>query len=127
MKRLAVKSKNDLRGVRHARVRSRIRGTAARPRLSVFRGLKAVTVQLVDDAAGRTLCFVKSNALKKVETDAKSPFSGKEAAAYAAGLALAEKAKALGIAGAVFDRGGYRYHGRVAAVAAGARAGGLAL
>lgn len=127
MRRLAVKSKNDLRSVRHTRVRSRIRGTAERPRLSVFRGLKAVTVQLVDDAAGRTLCFVKSSDLKKVKAGAKDPFSGKAAAAYAAGLALAEKAKALGITRAVFDRGGYHYHGRVAAVAAGARTGGLAL
>lgn len=125
MKRLSTKSNNDIRQVRHARVRSRLSGTAATPRMSVFRGLKSVTAQLIDDTAGKTLCFVKSDSLKKVK-----PAEGqttKVAAAYAVGLALAEKAKVLGITKAVFDRGGYSYHGRVAAVAEGARAGGLAL
>ncbi|MBI5729411.1 MAG: 50S ribosomal protein L18 [Candidatus Magasanikbacteria bacterium] len=122
---MATKSNNDIRQVRHARVRSRLRGTASTPRLSVFRGLKAVTAQLVDDTAGKTLCFVKSSDLKKIKSSEGQ--TGKVAAAYATGLALAEKAKALGITKAVFDRGGYSYHGRVAAVAEGARAGGLAL
>lgn len=125
MKRLAIKSKNDVRNVRHIRTRSHLSGTAVVPRLSVFRGLKAITAQLIDDAAGKTLCFVKSSTLGKVgKVEGKTT---KVSAAYAAGLALAEKAKALGITKAVFDRGGYRYHGRVAAVAEGARAGGLVL
>ena len=123
MKRLDIKSKNDVRVVRHTRVRSRLSGTASIPRLSVFRGLKSITAQLIDDSAGKTLCFVKSNTLKKIEkVEGKT---AKVAAGYATGLALAEKAKALGVTKVVFDRGGYSYHGRVAAVAEGARAGGL--
>lgn len=129
MKRLATKSKNDVRQVRHARVRSHLSGTATVPRLSVFRALRTITVQLVDDTAGKTLCFVKSSDVKQAKTENKNApaQSAKVAVAYATGLALAEKAKTLGITKAVFDRGGYRYHGRVAAVAEGARAGGLAL
>src|SRR3989338_5513276 len=107
MKRLSTKSNNDIRQVRHTRVRSHLSGTAATPRLSVFRGLKSITAQLIDDMAGKTLCFVKSKDLKKVK-----PVEGqttKVAAAYAVGVALAEKAKALGITKVVFDRGGYSY------------------
>lgn len=123
MKRLSTKSNNDVRQVRHARVRSHLLGSATTPRLSVFRGLKSVTVQLIDDSSGKTLCFVKSSDLKKVV--AEKGQTTKVAAAYATGALLAEQAKAKGITKAIFDRGGYRYHGRVAAVAEGARAGGL--
>lgn len=81
-----------------------------------------MTVQLIDDNTGKTLAFAKSSDLKAPKVEGKT---SKVAAAFAVGKVLAEKAKALGITKAVFDRGGYRYHGRVEAVAAGAREGGL--
>ena len=105
---------------RRRRVRAKVRGTATRPRLSVFRSNRGIAAQLVDDDAGRTLAAV-------VWTE--DPLKGlapMEQAAKAGGL-LAERAKAAGLERAVFDRGGYRYHGRVKALAEGAREGGLAL
>jgi len=122
MKRVLHKTKNNLRRIRHLRVRALIKGTAERPRLSVFRGLRRVVLQLIDDGAGRTLCAVSGSEIKKAKVEGKG---GKVAAAYLAGQLLAEKAKKLGISQAVFDRGGYKYHGRVAAAADGARANGL--
>jgi large subunit ribosomal protein L18 len=122
MKRLATITKNALRQIRHKRVRARLVGSATTPRLSVFRSLRSVTAQLIDDASGKTLVFVKSADLKDAKVEGKT---AKVGAAYAVGQALAEKAKAKGITTVVFDRGGYRFHGRVAAVAEGARAGGL--
>ena len=122
MKRLAKVNKSNLRAVRHNRVRSRMIGTKETPRLSVFRSLRSMTAQLVDDTAGKTIAFAKSSDLKSVNVEGKT---AKVAAAYAVGKALAEKAKGLGISKVVFDRGGYRYHGRVEAVAQGAREGGL--
>jgi len=122
MKRLLNKTKNNLRQVRHARVRARVKGTKDVPRLSVFRGLRSLVTQLIDDANGKTLCAVKSSEVKAGKVDGKT---GKVAEAYLVGKKLAEKAVAAGISNIVFDRGGYRYHGRVAAVAEGAREGGL--
>lgn len=122
MKRTVNTTKNSLRQVRHARVRARVIGTKETPRLSVFRSLRSVTAQLIDDAAGKTLAFVKSSDLKDVAVEGKS---AKVAAAYAVGKTIAEKAKTLGISKIVFDRAGYRYHGRVEAIAEGAREGGL--
>lgn len=122
MRRLTEKTKNALRQIRHRRVRARVRGTAEAPRLSVFRGLRSLIVQLVDDEAGKTLCAVHSREIKNAAAGERK---GKVAAAYSIGKALAEKAKGKGIAKVVFDRGGYRYHGRVQAVAEGARDGGL--
>ncbi len=122
MKRLLNKSKNNLRQVRHARVRATVKGTKETPRLSVFRGLRSLVTQLIDDTSGKTLCAVKSAEIKEAKVEGKE---GKVALAYLVGQKLAEKAAALGIKAVVFDRGGYRYHGRVAAVAEGARAGGL--
>lgn len=122
MKRTVKETKNSLRQVRHDRVRARLFGTKEAPRLSVFRSLRSMTVQLIDDSSGKTLAFVKSSDLKAPKVEGKTTKVG---AAYAVGKALAEKAKALGITKAIFDRGGYRYHGRVEAVAAGAREGGL--
>lgn len=122
MKRLLNKSKNNLRQVRHARVRATVKGTKETPRLSVFRGLRSLVTQLIDDTSGKTLCAVKSAEVKETKVEGKT---GKVALAYLVGQKLAEKAAALGIKSVVFDRGGYRYHGRVAAVAEGARAGGL--
>ncbi len=122
MKRLATVTKNNLRQVRHSRIRATLVGSAQAPRLSVFRSLRTVTAQLIDDASGKTLAAVSSADMKEVKVEGKT---GKVAQAYAVGKALAEKAKAKGITAAVFDRGGYRYHGRVQAVAEGAREGGL--
>ncbi|MEK7212831.1 MAG: 50S ribosomal protein L18 [Patescibacteria group bacterium] len=117
MKRIFHKTKNALRQVRHRRVRAKISGTAQAPRLSVFRGLRSITAQLIDDVKGATLCQVRSAEVKAEK--------GKTNVAFAAGKLLAEKAIAKKITKVVFDRGGYRYHGRVKALADGARAGGL--
>ena len=122
MKRLFQKNKTNLRQVRHARVRAKMVGTAQSPRLSVFRGLKNMEVQLVNDEQGKTLCAVNTSMLK---ADVSSERSTKANLGYEAGKEIAAKAKALGIETVVFDRGGYRYHGRVKAVADGARDGGL--
>ncbi|MEE8571944.1 MAG: 50S ribosomal protein L18 [Gemmatimonadota bacterium] len=111
------------RATRHKRVLKKIRGTADRPRLVVFRSLKNIEGQLVDDDRGATLVGVSTLAIDG--NDEVEELSGKMAASYAAGMTLAEKAKARGIKSIVFDRGGYRFHGRVKAFAEGARAGGL--
>lgn len=111
------------RATRHKRVLKKVRGTADRPRLVVFRSLKNIEGQLVDDDCGATLAGISTLA---IDTTAEvEDLSGKVAASYVAGKALAEKAKADGIETIVFDRGGYRYQGRVKAFADGARAGGL--
>lgn len=100
-----------------------MRGTADRPRLVVYRSLKHIEGQLVDDDRGATLVGISTLA---IEPGAEvEDMTGKVAASYTAGKALAERAKAEGIETVVFDRGGYRYHGRVKAFADGARAGGL--
>lgn len=122
MKRLINKTKNNLRQIRHSRVRARVNGTKDIPRLSVFRGLRSLVVQLIDDVNRKTLCFVKSSEVKGEKVEGKT---GKVAEAYLVGKKIAEKASTKGINSVVFDRGGYRYHGRVAAVAEGARDGGL--
>lgn len=122
MRRLFKKTKSSLRQVRHKRVRARIKGTAESPRLSVFRGLRGMTAQLIDDSKGATLCYVSS---KEVATEKVEGKSVKIGQGYLLGKLLAEKAKKAGITKAVFDRGGYKYHGRVAALSEGAREGGL--
>ena len=104
---------------RRKRIRAKISGTAACPRLSVFRSSKHIYAQLIDDVAGKTLCSA-SRMEKSFEG-----FGGNAEAAKKVGLALADKAKAAGIVDVVFDRSGYVYHGRVAALAEGAREGGL--
>jgi large subunit ribosomal protein L18 len=103
---------------RRRRVRAKITGTAERPRISVFRSNRGIFVQLVDDVAGRTLA-----AVNWTEDDLKTLPRMEQA--KRAGELLAERAKAAGVESAVFDRGGYRYHGRVRALAEGAREGGL--
>lgn len=120
MKRLT--RKKDLRQVRHARVRATVAGTALRPRLSVFRSRTGMVAQLIDDNAGKTLCYADSRELKAEKVEGRTT---KVSAGYLVGKKLAEKAKEKNITAVVFDRGGYRYHGRVAALAEGARAGGL--
>jgi large subunit ribosomal protein L18 len=111
----------DRRKRRHFRVRRVIEGTAERPRLVVFRSLKHIYAQLVDDAQGRVLIGIADRS----DGVAPQPESGKVGKGFAVGMALAEKAKARGITRVVFDRAGYAYHGRVKAVAEGARKGGL--
>lgn len=110
---------NKSRIRRHKRVRGKISGTAACPRLNVFRSNANIYAQLIDDVAGVTLCAASSTE-KSFEG-----FGGNAEAAKKVGLMIAEKAKAAGITDVVFDRGGYVYHGRVAALAEGAREGGL--
>jgi large subunit ribosomal protein L18 len=114
------KTGTELRRRRHLRVRKRVVGTAERPRLVVFRSLKHIYAHLVDDTQGKVLMGLadRSDAVQKTD-------GGKVAKGFAVGLALAEKAKQAGITRVVFDRAGYAYHGRVKAVAEGARKGGL--
>jgi len=107
---------------RHQRVRKKVRGTTARPRLSVFRSSRHVYAQLIDDVSGHTLA-----AASTMESGARGGATGTVDAAKSVGQRLGERAQAAGITSVVFDRGGFRYHGRVAAVADGARAAGLAL
>ncbi len=110
-------SKESRRNKIRARIRSRVTGTAQKPRLSVFRSNKFIYAQLIDDVNGKTLVSTSSRALtEKVAKVDSSVLVGKS---------LAEKAIAAGITEVVFDRGGYLYHGRVKALAEGAREGGL--
>jgi len=118
------KSRRLQRARRHQRIRKKVYGTAERPRLVVFRSLKNVEGQLVDDDLGRTLVGVGtlSSELRSFEAEGKNR---KVEHAFAAGKMLAERALEQGIESVVFDRGGYQYHGRVKAFAEGAREGGL--
>ena len=108
--------------MRHARVRGRVQGTEVMPRLSVFRSLKQIYAQLINDESGKTLVSVSSRGLKASK---ESGLTGKTGLAYETGVALAKEAIKKGVEKVCFDRGGYKYHGRVKAVADGARAGGL--
>jgi large subunit ribosomal protein L18 len=104
---------------RRRRVRAKVRGSAERPRISVFRSNRGIFAQLIDDDTGRTLA-----AVNWIEPELRK-LKGADQARRAGGL-LAERARAAGVDHAVFDRGGYQYHGRVRALAEGARGGGLA-
>ncbi|WP_053206301.1 50S ribosomal protein L18 [Jiangella muralis] len=114
--------KRAARDRRHLRVRKKVTGSAERPRLVVSRSLRHMVVQVVDDATGRTLASATS-----METDLRSLDGDKTAKARRVGELIADRAKAAGVEAVVFDRGGNQYHGRVAAVAEGAREGGLKL
>ena len=116
---IKMKDKNKARIKRHYRVRKNISGTAERPRLNVFRSLNHIYAQVIDDTKGVTL--VAASSLDK----GFEGYGGNVEGAKAVGKAVAEKALAAGIKSVVFDRGGYVYHGRVAALAEGAREGGL--
>ena len=116
---MTIVTKPQARLKRRRRVRAKVTGTAERPRISVFRSNRGISAQLVDDRTGRTLA-----AVTWTEADLRS--LGRMEQAAKAGQALAERAQKAGIERAVFDRGGYRYHGRVKALAEGAREGGLA-
>ena len=116
---MTVVTKDQRRLRRRRRVRARVSGTAERPRLSVFRSNKGIFAQLIDDTEGKTLAavnWIEPELRKLTATDQ----------AKKAGELLADRAKAAGVETCVFDRGGYQYHGRVKALAEGAREGGLA-
>jgi large subunit ribosomal protein L18 len=115
---MSITTPEQRRLKRRRRVRAKVRGTAERPRISVFRSNRGIAAQLVDDVAGKTIAAVQWTEpelrdLKKAEQSTK------------AGELLAQRAKAAGVESAVFDRGGYQYHGRVKAFAEGVREGGL--
>ena len=114
---MTVLTKPERRLTRRRRVRAKVVGTAERPRISVFRSNRGISVQLVDDLGGRTLAAVPWTEFRG---------AAKMEQAAQVGAALAERAKALGVERAVFDRGGYQYHGRVRALAEAAREAGLA-
>jgi len=115
-----VKTDTERRARRHLRVRKRVQGTAGRPRLVVFRSAKHIYAQLVDDDQGRTLVGASD---RSEGVAVEGP--GKVAKSFALGRLIAARAKERGVTRVVFDRGGYLYHGRVKAVADGARKGGL--
>jgi large subunit ribosomal protein L18 len=117
-----AKGKSAARGRRHLRLRKKLGGTSLRPRLVVSRSSRHVFVQVVDDTAGRTVASAST-----MEADLRSFDGDKTAKARKVGELVAERAKSAGIDSVVFDRGGNRYHGRIAAIADGAREGGLAL
>src|SRR5690349_24593626 len=114
------KSKSAARGRRHLRVRKKVNGTALRPRLVVSRSTRHVFVQIVDDTVGKTLASAST-----MEADLRSFEGDKSAKARKVGELIAERAKTAGVEGVVFDRAGNKYHGRIAALADGAREGGL--
>lgn len=119
----STKAKQQARARRHYRVRKKVIGTAERPRLAVFRSNKHIVAQVIDDGTGRTIA-----AASTVEKDVRDAGgTGNVQAATAVGRLVAERAKAAGVASVVFDRGGFLYHGRVAAVADAARGAGLEL
>ncbi len=109
------RTKEQTRKRLHMRIRNKISGTSERPRLSVYRSSKAIYCQVIDDQKGHTLAAASSQGVKGTKTEQ----------AAAVGKLIAERAKATGVETVVFDRGGYRYHGRVRSLAEGAREGGL--
>ena len=117
---MAQKPKQEVRRAIHSRIRKRVKGTAARPRLAVFRSLNHIYAQVIDDEQGVTLCSASS-----VEKSAGLGNGGNLDAAKSIGKLLAERAKEKGINQVVFDRGGYIYHGRVKSLAEAAREAGL--
>ncbi len=114
-------SKDEMRQRVHVRIRRKLRGTAERPRLAVYRSLTNIYVQVIDDSKGATVVAASSNE----KGDTKMKTGGNLAAAKDVGKLVAERAKAKGISQVVFDRGGYLYHGRIKALADAAREAGL--
>lgn len=115
---MSVKSRTEMRVSRHARIRKKVSGTAELPRLAVFRSSKHISAQLIDDVAGHTLVSASSQ-------ESALGASDNSEGAKKVGAALAERAKSAGISAAVFDRGGFRYHGTIAALATAVRDGGV--
>jgi large subunit ribosomal protein L18 len=119
---MSTTTRHEIRKRLHTRIRKKVRGTPQRPRLTVFRSQGHIYAQVVDDDAGRTLCAASS--LDK-DLRARSPKGGNLAAAKEVGSLIATRAKDKGISAVVFDRGGFRYHGRIKALADAAREAGL--
>jgi len=117
---MAVKDRSAVRQAVHRRIRRKVRGTAERPRLAIYRSLNHIYAQVIDDDSGKTLVSASS-----VEKDLKGSTGGNIEAASRIGTAVAERALAQGITNIVFDRGGYRYHGRVKALSDAVRSSGL--
>ena len=122
IKRKRVEAKGIKRARRHLRVRKRVTGSAVRPRMVVSRSARHMVVQVVDDTAGRTLASAST-----LEADLRALDGDKTAKARRVGELVAQRAQAAGVSAVVFDRGGNKYHGRVAAVADAAREAGLSL
>jgi large subunit ribosomal protein L18 len=118
----AVKHKRELRIRRHRRVRKKVAGTPDRPRLAVFRSNRHISAQVIDDTTGRTLVSASTQ-----EPALRNGPTGNREAARSVGALIAQRAKQVGVTQVVFDRGGFRYHGRVAALADAAREEGLQL
>jgi large subunit ribosomal protein L18 len=116
----SAKQKREGRLRRHRRVRKKVRGSAERPRLAVHRSNKHISAQVIDDLSGRTLASASTT-----EADLRAGTTGNVDAATQVGRLVGERAKAAGVGRVVFDRGGFRYHGRVAALAQAAREAGL--
>ena len=117
---MAKRSRQDIRRAVHTRIRKKVRGTAARPRLAVFRSTNHIVVQIIDDENGHTLCAASSH-----EKSAGANPGGNIIAAVTIGKLIAERANEKGIKQVVFDRGGYIYHGRIKSLADAAREAGL--
>jgi large subunit ribosomal protein L18 len=119
---MSVKSRSEARQRRHVRVRKFVHGTPQRPRLNVFRSLAEIYAQVIDDETGQTLVSAST-----IDNKLRTQLEGKKKSEQArlVGMAVAERAMVAGISQVVFDRGGYRYIGRIKALADGARAGGL--
>ncbi len=119
---MSKNNRAEQRARRHRRIRAKVSGSPARPRLNVYRSLTHIYAQVIDDEAGITLVAASS-----LDSELRGTMSGKKKSEQAklVGQAVAERAKAQGIHQVVFDRGGYKYHGRIQALAEGARAGGL--
>ena len=117
---MSTTNKHELRRRRHFRVRKNVAGTADRPRLAVFRSNKHIVAQVIDDVSGRTLAAASS-----VEKDIRGGATGNKSEAATVGRLVGDRAKAAGVTKVVFDRGGFLYHGRIAALADAAREAGL--
>lgn len=117
---MAQRSRTEQRYRRHARLRKRIHGTAERPRLNVYRSLRHIYAQVIDDATGRVLAAASTQA-----PELRDEYGGNVAAAKRVGEVIATKAKSAGVERVVFDRGGWQYHGRMKALADAAREAGL--
>ena len=117
---MAQKDRADIRRAVHRRIRRKVQGTGARPRLAIYRSLNHIYAQIIDDEAGRTIA-----AASTTEKDLRGATGGNVEAAARVGRAIAERALSKGVESVVFDRGGYRYHGRVKALADAAREAGL--
>jgi len=121
---MASKSKFDSRNRRHRSIRKHLSGTAERPRLVVYRSARHIYAQIIDDLSKKTL-FAASDLIPKKDPSAVAPKGKKQDRAKQVGMMVAKKCLEKGISQVVFDRGGYRYHGRVSSVATGAREAGL--